>query len=81
MEVPQAGDGVAVGPWECHRCHGGAPQAGYNTEGDLWNQRVSRDQGWGEPQNMYGYCKGLLETVQGDGSEHKEGGEEGKWGQ
>lgn len=88
MEVLQADNEVAVGPWECYGYHEGAPWTGYDTGGDLWNQRVERDQGWGEPQNIYEYCKGLLQGVLGGGSEHeycvkqdhKEGGWEGKWG-
>lgn len=69
--MPQVGNGVGMGPWGCHRYHRGAPQAGYDTEGDLWNQKVGRDRGWGEPQNIYGYCKGLLGGVHGGSSGHK----------
>lgn len=45
MEVLQADNGVAVDPWECLGYQKGAPWTGYDTEGDLWNQKVVRDQG------------------------------------
>ena len=64
MEAPQAGKEVGVGPGECYRGHQGAPQAGYDTEGDLCidlgDQRLGQDRGWGEPWTIHGYCRGVL---------------------
>ena len=83
--MAQAGDEVGVGTWECYKCHRGTLWAAYDTEG---GQGVGRDQKLREPQNIHGYCMGVLWGAHRGCSEHKywvgqnkkEGEGEDKWG-